>query len=115
MANPAPGTLPHREQRLARAGHPGGIDDRCITVTVRLVFVALLGALIGYERERHDSAAGLGTHMLVALGSAMFVVVPARRPPCSQPPWCCSSLPRCCAWKGAGGVVAVAAATHEKV
>jgi putative Mg2+ transporter-C (MgtC) family protein len=47
-----------------------------IRVTVRLVFAALLGALIGYERERHDSAAGLRTHMLVALGSAMFVVVP---------------------------------------
>lgn len=45
-------------------------------VTVRLVFAALLGALIGYERERRESAAGLRTHMLVALGSAIFVLVP---------------------------------------
>lgn len=45
-------------------------------VTVRLLFAALLGALIGYERERRQSAAGLRTHMLVALGSAIFVLVP---------------------------------------
>ncbi len=36
----------------------------------------LLGAMIGYEREAAGKAAGLRTHMLVALGSAMFVLVP---------------------------------------
>jgi putative Mg2+ transporter-C (MgtC) family protein len=45
-------------------------------VTVRLVVAVLLGALIGWERERRESFAGLRTHMLVALGSALFVVVP---------------------------------------
>ena len=43
---------------------------------VRLGLAVLLGALIGYERERRDSAAGLRTHMLVALGTALFVLVP---------------------------------------
>lgn len=45
-------------------------------VIVRLLTAMLLGALIGYERERSDSAAGLRTHMLVALGSALFVLAP---------------------------------------
>jgi putative Mg2+ transporter-C (MgtC) family protein len=36
----------------------------------------MLGAVLGYERERHESAAGLRTHMLVALGAALFVVAP---------------------------------------
>lgn len=45
-------------------------------VCLRLFFAALLGALIGYERELRDSAAGLRTHMLVALGCAVFVLVP---------------------------------------
>jgi putative Mg2+ transporter-C (MgtC) family protein len=47
-------------------------------VTVRLVVAVLLGALIGYERELRRSAAGLRTHMLVALGAALFVIVPAQ-------------------------------------
>ncbi|MCE9660970.1 MAG: MgtC/SapB family protein [Burkholderiales bacterium] len=43
---------------------------------LRLGLAVLLGALIGYEREQRESAAGLRTHMLVALGTALFVLVP---------------------------------------
>lgn len=39
----------------------------------RLLVAALLGALVGYDREKKDRAAGLRTHMLVALGAALFV------------------------------------------
>lgn len=45
-------------------------------VLVRLFIAVLLGGLIGYNRERNESAAGLRTHMLVALGAALFVIVP---------------------------------------
>lgn len=45
-------------------------------VALRLVIAVLLGAMIGYERQRRHKAAGLRTHMLVALGAALFVVVP---------------------------------------
>src|SRR5215207_5188057 len=45
-------------------------------LVVRLGLAVLLGALIGYEREQRASAAGLRTHMLVALGTALFVLVP---------------------------------------
>lgn len=47
-------------------------------VMVRLVTALLLGALIGWERERRGSAAGLRTHMLVSLGAAVFVLVPLK-------------------------------------
>ncbi len=43
---------------------------------VRLLLAAALGALLGVERERAGKAAGLRTHMLVALGAALFVLVP---------------------------------------
>lgn len=33
-----------------------------------------LGAIVGYDRERAGKAAGLRTHMLVAMGSALFVI-----------------------------------------
>jgi len=43
---------------------------------LRLLMAALLGGLLGYERERRGKAAGLRTHMLVALGAALFVLAP---------------------------------------
>lgn len=43
-------------------------------VVVRLMVAAILGGILGYERERQGKAAGLRTHMLVALGAAMFVL-----------------------------------------
>lgn len=45
-------------------------------VMVRLLTAVMLGGLLGYEREARGASAGLRTHMLVALGSALFLVVP---------------------------------------
>jgi putative Mg2+ transporter-C (MgtC) family protein len=45
---------------------------------IRLTAASLFGALIGWEREKRGKAAGLRTHMLVALGSALFVVASLR-------------------------------------
>lgn len=47
-----------------------------VRLTLRLGLAVLLGALIGWEREQRESAAGLRTHMLVCLGTALFVLVP---------------------------------------
>jgi len=47
-----------------------------LRVIVRVVVAALLGGLLGAERERAGKPAGLRTHMLVALGSAVFVLFP---------------------------------------
>jgi putative Mg2+ transporter-C (MgtC) family protein len=43
----------------------------------RLAVAAGLGAVIGLERELDEQAAGLRTHMLVSLGSALFTMVGA--------------------------------------
>jgi putative Mg2+ transporter-C (MgtC) family protein len=45
-------------------------------IGLRLLLAAILGGLIGLQRERVGKAAGLGTHMLVALGSALIVMLP---------------------------------------
>jgi putative Mg2+ transporter-C (MgtC) family protein len=47
-----------------------------LVVIVRIVAAGLLGAVIGGERELEGKAAGLRTHMLVALGAALFVIAP---------------------------------------
>ena len=51
-----------------------GDASQLTRVVVRLLLAALLAAAIGYERERHRRAAGLRTHMLIALGVALVVV-----------------------------------------
>jgi putative Mg2+ transporter-C (MgtC) family protein len=43
----------------------------------RLAVATALGAVIGLERELDEKAAGLRTHMLVALGSALFTLISA--------------------------------------
>jgi putative Mg2+ transporter-C (MgtC) family protein len=43
----------------------------------RLAFAALLGSVIGFERERLAWAAGLRTHMLVAVGATLIMIVSA--------------------------------------
>jgi len=45
-------------------------------ILLRLTLAVFLGGLIGYEREAAGKPAGLRTHMLVAMGSALFVLVP---------------------------------------
>lgn len=45
-------------------------------VVVRLLVAIALGAMLGYERESVGASAGLRTHMLVCLGSALFVLIP---------------------------------------
>lgn len=42
-------------------------------IIVRLLCAVTLGGVIGFEREQTGKAAGVRTHMLVALGAAMFV------------------------------------------
>jgi putative Mg2+ transporter-C (MgtC) family protein len=59
-----------------------------LDIAVRLVIAAVLGALIGLEREIHDHPAGMRTHLLVSLGSAGFTVLSIEgfpAPPGSDP------------------------------
>ena len=46
-----------------------------LTAMLRLIVAAMLGGLIGLEREQHGRSAGLRTHLLVALGAATAMVV----------------------------------------
>ena len=46
-----------------------------VSVVVRLLLSVLCGGVIGYGRERHGRAAGLRTHILVCLGSAIATLI----------------------------------------
>jgi putative Mg2+ transporter-C (MgtC) family protein len=56
----------------------GGIADQeqLARVVIRLAAAALVGAIVGLQRQRAHKPAGLRTHMLVSLGAAVFVLVP---------------------------------------
>ncbi|NOT67249.1 MAG: MgtC/SapB family protein [Methylophilaceae bacterium] len=45
-------------------------------ITLRLLIAAALGCLLGYQREQQGKSAGIRTHMLVAMGAALFVLIP---------------------------------------
>ena len=53
------------------------MDEMTIDFILRIVVAALLGGAIGLEREYRDKAAGFRTHFLVALGSALFMIISA--------------------------------------
>jgi len=46
-------------------------------VLIRLAVAAVLGAAVGFERELREREAGLRTHLLVCLGSALFTIISA--------------------------------------
>ena len=53
-----------------------GLPDlpQLVRVLLRLIVAGLCGAVIGLQRQRIGKPAGLRTHMLVAMGAALFVM-----------------------------------------
>lgn len=51
------------------------ISSTDIEIIIRLGIASILGGLIGFERELHGKVAGFRTHSLVALGSALMMLV----------------------------------------
>lgn len=50
--------------------------DIFVLALVRFGLAGVLGAVLGYERQHEGKSAGMRTHMLVALGSALFAFAP---------------------------------------
>lgn len=44
-------------------------------LAIRIILSAFIGGLIGLEREIHGRAAGFRTHMLVCVGSSLFMIM----------------------------------------
>ncbi|SEO03968.1 putative Mg2+ transporter-C (MgtC) family protein [Palleronia salina] len=49
-----------------------------VVAFIRLMLAAILGGIVGWERERSDKPAGLRTHMLVSIAACLFIVVGAQ-------------------------------------
>lgn len=49
--------------------------DFVLKIVVRSLLAVIIGSLIGSEREKHGRAAGMRTHILVCLGSALTSMI----------------------------------------
>ena len=57
------------------------MDIKIELIIVGQLFVAfLLGAIIGFEREKHGNAAGIRTYAAVTLGAALFTLIGVHSP-----------------------------------
>ena len=45
-----------------------------LEMVLRLITATVLGAIIGYQRERAAKPAGLRTHVLICVGAALFTI-----------------------------------------
>jgi len=45
-----------------------------LEMVLRLLMATVLGAIIGYQRERAAKPAGLRTHVLICVGAALFTI-----------------------------------------
>jgi putative Mg2+ transporter-C (MgtC) family protein len=57
------------------AGFPD--SKQLVRIIIRLIGAMLMGAIVGFEREKAGKPAGLRTHILVSLGSALLVIAAA--------------------------------------
>ena len=76
-------------------------------LAARLVVAAMLGALIGLEREYHGHPAGMRTHLLVSVGSATFTVlsIEAFRGPGADPARIAAQIVTGIGFLGAGAIL----------
>lgn len=51
------------------------LDDPQIRIVFQLLLAAILGGLVGLEREYKRKEAGLRTYSLVSLGAALFTII----------------------------------------
>lgn len=58
-------------------GADAGALQFFVEAALRLVLALLFGGAIGWERERHSQPAGLRTHMLICMGSALVMILSA--------------------------------------
>ena len=77
-----------------------------LPMVMKLVLAAVFGGVVGYEREVHDHPAGLRTHVLVCMGSALMTLVSMSFvPPHSDPSRIAAQIVSGIGFLGAGTIL----------
>ncbi len=53
----------------------GGVVGNLILIFLSLAMAAVLAGIFGFERESHGHSAGLRTHLLISIGSAVVMII----------------------------------------
>jgi len=48
-----------------------------VDIIIKLIVAAVLGSIVGFERELHHNPAGFRTQALVCMGAALFTLLPS--------------------------------------
>jgi putative Mg2+ transporter-C (MgtC) family protein len=80
------------------------LEQQFIAV-LQLALAAVLGSIIGLERERRQHEAGLRTHMMVALGSCLFTSLSIYAFPGGDPARVASQILPGMGFLGAGSII----------
>lgn len=75
------------------------------SLIIRIILAALVGAVIGFEREYHHKTAGLRTMILIAIGSALFTVLSERIGGAVDPARIAAALVSGVGFLGAGAII----------
>lgn len=80
------------------------IDD-WVTLFAKLSLSALMGGSIGRNRHRERKPAGIRTHILVCLGSTIFVMIPLQNPELMTPSQVIQGVAQGIGFLGAGEII----------
>jgi len=76
-----------------------------LEMALRLLLATVLGAIIGFQRERANKPAGIRTHSLISLGAALFAVVSAFAFPEADPSRIAAGIVTGIGFLGAGAII----------
>ena len=76
-----------------------------LEIGLRLLLAAILGGLIGFQRERRHRPAGLRTHMLISTGAALFTAISVFGFPTADPSRIAAGIVTGIGFLGAGTIL----------
>jgi putative Mg2+ transporter-C (MgtC) family protein len=76
-----------------------------VTIFAQLSLSSLMGALVGCNRYRENKPAGIRTHMLVSLGSTIFIMIPFQNPHLITPSQVIQGVAQGIGFLGAGEII----------
>lgn len=81
------------------------VNNDWVTIFIKLFLSALMGAMIGCNRYREHKPAGIRTHMLVSLGSTIFIMIPFQDPHLITPSQVIQGVAQGIGFLGAGEII----------
>lgn len=76
-----------------------------LEMVLRILLAAVLGAIIGYQREKAHRPAGLRTHILISTGAALFTVISGLGFPTADPSRIAAGIVTGIGFLGAGTIL----------